>query len=81
VRLERNNGQGYLRFKFFNMVNDHYPIEKNFQGHLFWDTIRIQNLIWSICIGLMVAKWLIFDNWEEIRYNKNEHFCTSSIFA
>jgi hypothetical protein len=32
-----------------------YPKLENFQGHLFWDTMNIQNLIWSICLGIMVA--------------------------
>jgi len=26
------------------------------------DTINNQNLLWSICSGMMVAKWLKFDN-------------------
>ena len=33
-------------------------MDKNFQGHLFWDTIRIQNLIWSNCLEIMVARHL-----------------------
>jgi len=24
-------------------------MDKNFQVHLLWDTMNIQNLIWSIC--------------------------------
>jgi hypothetical protein len=30
-------------------------MDKYFQAHLFWDTIRIQNLIWSICLEMMLA--------------------------
>jgi hypothetical protein len=29
-------------------VTDHYPMAENFQAHLFWDTMNIHNLIWSI---------------------------------
>jgi hypothetical protein len=29
-------------------LNDNYPMDKHFHGHLFGDTMNIQNLIWSI---------------------------------
>jgi hypothetical protein len=41
-------------------VTDNYPMAENLKGHLFWDTISIQNLIWSICLGILVARWLRF---------------------
>jgi hypothetical protein len=37
------------------VVRNH-PMDKNFQVHLFWDTMSIQKLIWSICLGIVVAK-------------------------
>ncbi len=40
------------------MIN--YPMDNNFQGHFFGDTNVIQNLVWSICSGMMVARWLSF---------------------
>uniref|UniRef100_UPI004056CD8F hypothetical protein n=1 Tax=Candidatus Electrothrix sp. TaxID=2170559 RepID=UPI004056CD8F len=40
--------------KIFNLKY-YYPMVETFKDHLFLDTIRIQNLIWSFFSGMMVA--------------------------
>jgi hypothetical protein len=43
-------------------VADNYPKQKDSGLNFLKDTNSIQNLIWSICIGMMVARWLNFKN-------------------
>ncbi len=38
-----------------------HPMAINSGVENVWDIIRIQNLIWSICLGMMVARWLSFE--------------------
>jgi hypothetical protein len=46
--------------KSFAGVAHNYPMGKNFLGHLFLDTMNIQNLIWSIWYEVIVARLLRF---------------------
>jgi hypothetical protein len=39
----------------------YYPLQEFFEAEIIYDTHGIQKLIWSICSGMVVARWLKFE--------------------
>jgi hypothetical protein len=59
MRIGIDNTPGKLDWE--TLLNLYYPKQKDSSLFFLKDTNVIQNLIWSICSGMMVAKYLRFD--------------------